>query len=68
MLIIITFISFFVHLYSLGYMSHDPHINRFLSFLSLFTFFMIILLAANNFIVMFIGWEGVGLSSYLLIK
>ena len=50
MLLIITFISFFVHLYSLGYMSHDPHLNRFLSFLSLFTFFMIILVTADNFL------------------
>ncbi|CAM6004175.1 unnamed protein product, partial [Sphagnum balticum] len=49
-------------------MKNDPHFTRFISYLSLFTFFMIILLAANNFIVMFIGWEGVGLSSYLLIN
>ena len=67
MLIVVTSISTLVHLYSSQYMATDPHLSRFMSFLSLFTFFMIILLAANNFIVMFIGWEGVGLFSYLLI-
>jgi len=68
MLFIIIFISFLVHLYSLEYMEHDPHLYRFLSYLSLFTFFMIILVTANNFLQMFVGWEGVGLSSYLLIN
>lgn len=65
---VITFISFLVHLYSTEYMSHDPHLSRFMSYLSLFTFFMLILVTADNYIQMFVGWEGVGLCSYLLIN
>ena len=68
MCIVVTFISFLVHLYSIEYMSHDPHLPRFMSYLSLFTFFMLILVTADNFIQMFVGWEGVGLCSYLLIN
>ena len=68
MCVVVTFISFFVHLYSTEYMSHDPHLARFMSYLSLFTFFMLILVTADNFIQMFVGWEGVGLCSYLLIN
>jgi proton-translocating NADH-quinone oxidoreductase chain L len=68
MCVIITFVSFLVHLYSLEYMENDPHISRFMSYLSLFTFFMLILVSADNFLQMFVGWEGVGLSSYLLIN
>lgn len=68
MCVIVTFISFLVHLYSTEYMSHDPHISRFMSYLSLFTFFMLILVSADNFVQMFVGWEGVGLCSYLLIN
>jgi len=68
MLIVVTFISLLVHIYSIGYMSHDPNFNRFMSYLSLFTFFMLILVTADNYLLLFIGWEGVGLSSYLLIN
>jgi len=68
MLVVVTFISSLVHLYSTEYMEHDPHLCRFMSYLSLFTFFMLILVTANNFLQMFVGWEGVGLSSYLLIN
>ena len=68
MLVVVVTISTLVHFYSVSYMSHDPHINRFMSYLSLFTFFMIVLVTANNYIQMFVGWEGVGLCSYLLIN
>nr|YP_009171430.1 NADH dehydrogenase subunit 5 [Vazella pourtalesii]AJD76731.1 NADH dehydrogenase subunit 5 [Vazella pourtalesii] len=68
MLFIITSISLFVHIYSLQYMNEDPHKHRFISYLSLFTFFMIILVCSNNFILLLIGWEGVGICSYLLIN
>lgn len=68
MLVIVTFISVLVHLYSTEYMEYDPHLPRFMSYLSLFTFFMLILVTANNFLQMFVGWEGVGVSSYLLIN
>jgi len=65
---VVTFISCLVHLYSTEYMGHDPHLPRFMSYLSLFTFFMLILVTADNFVQMFVGWEGVGLCSYLLIN
>jgi len=68
MLVVVTFISSLVHLYSTEYMENDPHLVRFMSYLSLFTFFMLILVTANNFLQMFVGWEGVGVSSYLLIN
>ena len=68
MCVVVTFVSFLVHLYSTEYMSHDPHLPRFMSYLSLFTFFMLILVTADNFVQMFVGWEGVGLCSYLLIN
>lgn len=61
-------ISGFVHLYSISYMAGDPHQGRFMSYLSLFTGFMLFLVAADNLIVMFFGWEGIGLASYLLIS
>ena len=67
MMIPISFISFLVHFYSLGYMAQDPHIQRFFSYLSLFTFFMLIMVSADNWLLFFVGWEGVGLVSYLLI-
>ena len=67
MLILVSSVSFFVHLFSTSYMDGDPHLPRFMSYLSLFTFFMLILVTSNNLIQLFIGWEGVGLCSYLLI-
>lgn len=68
MLIVVTTVSSLVHIYSTGYMSNDPHLPRFMSYLSLFTFFMLILVTADNILQLFIGWEGVGLCSYLLIN
>jgi len=68
MLITVTTVSCMVHLYSIGYMGEDPHVPRFMSYLSLFTFFMLMLVTADNFVQMFLGWEGVGLCSYLLIS
>jgi len=68
MLCVVTFVSLCVHIYSLEYMKNDPHLQRFLAYLSLFTFFMIVLVTSNNFIQLFMGWEGVGLCSYLLIN
>lgn len=67
MLILVTGVSFLVHVYSTSYMSEDPHLPRFMAYLSLFTFFMIILVTSSNLPQLFIGWEGVGLCSYLLI-
>ena len=67
MLVVITFVSALVHIYSIGYMSHDPHKPRFMSYLSLFTFSMLALVVSDNFLQLFFGWEGVGLCSYLLI-
>ena len=61
-------ISSLVHIYSISYMSNDPHNQRFFSYLSLFTFMMIILVTANNYLLMFVGWEGVGVCSYLLVS
>nr|QGN75128.1 NADH dehydrogenase subunit 5 [Chlorella vulgaris] len=68
MCVVITSISSLVHIYSIGYMSQDPHLPRFMCYLSLFTFFMLMLVTADNFVQMFFGWEGVGLASYLLIN
>ena len=67
MLVVVNVVSALVHIYSVGYMAHDPHIPRFMSFLSLFTFAMLMLVTADNFLQLFFGWEGVGLASYLLI-
>jgi len=68
MLIPVLIVSSLVHIYSIGYMSHDPHNQRFFSYLSLFTFMMIILVTSNNYLLMFVGWEGVGVCSYLLVS
>ena len=67
MLVVVTLVSAIVHIYSIGYMSHDPHKSRFMSYLSLFTFAMLTLVTSDNFIQLFFGWEGVGLCSYFLI-
>lgn len=67
MLLVVTGVSFMVHVYSVGYMSHDHSIPRFMSYLSLFTFAMLMLVTADNLVQMFFGWEGVGVASYLLI-
>ena len=68
MIVVVTSVSTLVHLYGFSYMSHDPHIPRFMCYLSIFTFFMLMLVTADNFLQMFFGWEGVGLASYLLIN
>jgi proton-translocating NADH-quinone oxidoreductase chain L len=68
MLLIVIGISFFVHIYSVSYMGEDPHATRFICYLSLFTFFMLALVTAPNFIQILVGWEGVGVCSYLLIN
>src|ERR1019366_2448737 len=66
-LLIITGIGFLIHLYSTGYMSHDEGFSRFFAYLNLFIFFMLLLVLGSNYLIMFVGWEGVGLCSYLLI-
>nr|AFD95930.1 NADH dehydrogenase subunit 5 [Talaromyces stipitatus] len=68
MLLPVLIVSSLVHIYSISYMSHDPHNQRFFSYLSLFTFMMIILVTGNNYLLMFVGWEGVGICSYLLVN
>src|SRR5215472_13086565 len=67
MLLVVTGVGFLIHVYSVGYMAEDPSYYRFFTYLNLFMFFMLMLILANNYLVMFIGWEGVGLASYLLI-
>jgi NADH-quinone oxidoreductase subunit L len=67
MLLIITGVGFLIHLYSVGYMKDDPGFGKFFAYLNLFVFFMLLLVLGSNYLVMFIGWEGVGLCSYLLI-
>src|SRR5208282_4866759 len=67
MLLVVTGVGFLIHIYSVGYMWDDPGYYRFFSYLNLFMFFMLTLVLAKNYLVMFIGWEGVGLASYLLI-
>ena len=68
MLLVVIGISSAVHIFTAGYMSHDPYIVRFYSYLGLFTFFMLVLVTADNFLQLFVGWEGVGVCSYLLIN
>lgn len=68
MLLPVLIVSSLVHIYSISYMSHDPHNQRFFSYLSLFTFMMIILVTADNYLILFVGWEGVGICSYLLVN
>ncbi len=67
MILVVNVVSAIVHIYSLGYMADDKNLNRFLAYLSLFTFFMLVLVTAANLLQLFVGWEGVGLCSYLLI-
>ncbi len=67
MLVVVNTVSALVHIYSIGYMHHDPNRPRFFAYLSLFTFAMLMLVTADNLVQMFFGWEGVGLASYLLI-
>jgi NADH-quinone oxidoreductase subunit L len=67
MLLVVAGVGFLIHVYSIGYMHGDPGYSRFFAYLNLFMFFMLVLITANNYLLMFVGWEGVGLSSYLLI-
>lgn len=67
MLLVVTGVGALIHLYSIGYMSHDEGFGKFMAFLNLFIFFMLLLVMGSNYVIMFIGWEGVGLCSYLLI-
>src|SRR5206468_7249579 len=67
MMVVVTFVSLMVHIYTIGYMADDPGYTRFFSYISLFTFSMLMLVMANNFLQLFFGWEAVGLVSYLLI-
>ncbi|MEW5701178.1 MAG: NADH-quinone oxidoreductase subunit L [Candidatus Zixiibacteriota bacterium] len=67
MILVVSGVSFLIHVYSIGYMGHDPDQPRYFSFLNLFVFFMLLLVLADNFLVLYVGWEGVGLCSYLLI-
>jgi NADH-ubiquinone oxidoreductase chain 5 len=68
MLVIVSVVSLAVHIYSVYYMTGEPHQQRFFSYLSLFTFFMLVLVSGGNYLVLFLGWEGIGVSSYLLIN
>src|SRR4029077_15272667 len=67
MVLVVTGVGFLIHIYSVGYMGHEGGYYRFFSYLNLFMFFMLTLVLANNYLLMFVGWEGVGLASYLLI-
>src|SRR6185312_12850362 len=67
MMFVVTFVGFWIHVFAVGYMHGDPGFYRFFSYLNLFMFMMLLLVMGSNFMIMFIGWEGVGLCSYLLI-
>src|SRR3982750_1832477 len=67
MLFVVTFVGFWIHVYSVGYMAHEEGFQRFFTYLNLFMGAMLLLVLGNNYAVMFVGWEGVGLCSYLLI-
>ncbi len=67
MILVVTGVGFLIHVYSIGYMAHDDGYYRFFGYLNLFVFFMLMLVLANNYMLLFVGWEGVGLCSYLLI-
>ena len=67
MILVVTGVGFLIHVYSTGYMAHDNGYYRFFGYLNLFVFFMLMLVLANNYVLLFVGWEGVGLCSYLLI-
>ena len=67
MVLVVTFVGFLIHVYSIGYMGHDPGYARYMSYLNLFMFSMLTLVLGANYAVLFVGWEGVGLCSYLLI-
>ena len=67
MMVVVTFVSWMVHIYTIGYMHDDPGYQRFFSYISLFTFAMLMLVMSNNFLQLFFGWEAVGVVSYLLI-
>ncbi|MFQ5735605.1 MAG: NADH-quinone oxidoreductase subunit L, partial [Thermodesulfobacteriota bacterium] len=67
MILVVTGVGFFIHVYSVGYMHHDSGFWRYFSYLNLFIFFMLMLVLGSNYLIMFLGWEGVGLCSYLLI-
>ena len=68
MFVVVNGVSCVVHLFSSSYMSTDPHVTRFMSYISFFTVFMLVLVTADNLLQLFLGWEGVGLCSYLLIS
>ena len=67
MVLVVTGVGFLIHVYSVGYMAHDPDVARFFTYLNLFVTAMLILVLADNLLLLFVGWEGVGLCSYLLI-
>src|SRR3990170_211396 len=67
MILVVTGVGFLIHAYAIGYMDGDPRFGRFFAYMNLFVFFMLTLVLANNFLLLYVGWEGVGLCSYLLI-